>query len=82
MGSRIVSRPPPGSAEYFVEVKPEFDHVTYAGIIASRIGGKVGYIYHNFHSFTIHSISESAVEKLRRMSEVLSVRKSTTATLD
>jgi hypothetical protein len=82
MGPRLVSRAPPGSAIYDVEVKPEFDHVTYAGIIASRVGGKVGYIYQNFHAFTIHSISESAVEKIRRMPEVLSVRKSTIGTLD
>jgi hypothetical protein len=82
MGPRVVSRPPPDSAEYFVEVKPEFDHVAYAGIIASRVGGKVGYVYKNFHSFTIHSISESAVEKIRRMPEVLSVVKSTVGTLE
>lgn len=77
MGPRVVSLRPPGVEEYYVEVKPEFDHVVYAGILAARVGGKVGYIYQNFHAFTIHSIPETAVEKLRRMPEVLSVTKST-----
>jgi hypothetical protein len=82
MGPRVVSRPPIGVDEYMVEVKPEFDHVSYAAILAARVDGKVGYIYHNFHEFTIHSIPESAVEKLRRMPEVLKVTKSRTFTLD
>jgi hypothetical protein len=82
MGPTIVSRPAPSIPEYYVEVKPEFDHLTYAGIIAARVGGKVGYIYHNFHAFTIHTIPESAVEKIRRMPEVLAVVKSQLGTLD
>lgn len=81
MGPRVVSRPAPGIAEYYVEVKPEFDHVAYAGIIAARVGGKVGYIYRNFHAFTIHTIPESAIDKLRRMPEVVSVVKSQLGTL-
>jgi hypothetical protein len=82
MGPRVVSIRPAGVADYYVEVKPEFDHTVYAGILAARVGGKVGYIYYNFHAFTIHSISESGVEKLRQMPEVLTVRKSGLGSLD
>lgn len=81
-GPRIVSRPAPGIAEYYVEIKPEFDHVAYAEIIAARVGGKVGYIYQNFHAFTVHSFPESAVDRLRLMPEVLAVKKSALGTLD
>ncbi|MDQ6872150.1 MAG: protease inhibitor I9 family protein [Gemmatimonadota bacterium] len=82
MGPLVVSRPAPDAAEYYVEVRPEFDHVAYARVIAKRVGGKVGYIYHNFHAFTIHAIPESAVEKIRKMPEVLKVVKSQMGTLD
>jgi len=82
VGPRIISRPPPGVAEYMVDVKPEFDHVKYAGIIASRTRGKVGYIYHNFHASTIYGIADSTAETIRRMQEVLSVRKAGLGHLD
>lgn len=82
MGPRVVSRPPAGVPEYYVEVRHQFDHVAYAAIIASRVGGKIGYIYKNFHAFTIHSIPDSVAEKIRRMPEVLSVKKSSLGTLD
>ena len=82
VGPHIISRPPPGVDEYMVNVKPEFDHVKYAGIIASRTHGKVGYIYHNFHAFTIHSIADSTAEKIRRMPEVMSVIKASLGHLD
>src|SRR5215210_598069 len=82
MGPLLVSLRPPGAVDYYVEVKPEFDHVRYAHILAGRVGGKVGYIFQNFHGFTIHTLPESAVDKLRRMPEVLRVIKSSIGTLD
>jgi hypothetical protein len=83
MGPRIVSRPPSVDApEYYVELKPEFDQVKYSAIIASRVRGKVGYIYQNFHGFTIHTIPDSTAAKIRGMPEVMSVVKSTLFHLD
>ena len=83
MGPRIVTRRPSVDApEYYVELKPEFDQVKYSLIIASRVGGKVGYIYQNFHGFTVHTIPDSMVAKIRAMPEVVSVVKSTLFHLD
>ena len=59
-----------------------FDQVRYSAIIASRVGGKVGYAYQNFHGFSIHTIPDSMVVKIRAMSEVMSVVKSRMFRLD
>jgi hypothetical protein len=83
MGPRVISRPSsPEAPEYYVELKPEFDQVKYSAIIASRAGGKVGYIYHNFHGFSIHTLPDSIVAKIRLMPEVSAVVKSTVFHLD
>jgi hypothetical protein len=80
---RIVNyRPTEDAPEYSVELKPEFDQAKYAFIIATRVGGKVGYIWCNFHAFSIHTIPDSMVAKIRQMPEVLSVVKSTMGTLN
>jgi hypothetical protein len=74
---RVVNyRPTVDAPDYYVEVKPEFDQAKYAFIIASRVGGKVGYIYCNFHAFSIHTIPDSMVAKIRLMPEVSSAVKS------
>jgi len=59
-----------------------FDQVRYSAIIASRVGGKVGYAYQNFHGFTVHTIPDSMAAKIRGMPEVMSVVKSTLLHLD
>ena len=78
----INHRPTQDAPEYYVELKPEFDQRKYAFVIASRVGGKVGYVYWNFHAFSIHTIPDSMVAKIRQMPEVLSVVKSTMGTLN
>lgn len=78
----ITHRPAQDAPEYYVELKPEFDQRKYAFVIASRVGGKVGYIYSNFRAFSIHTIPDSMVAKIRQMPEVLSVVKSTMFRLD
>jgi hypothetical protein len=59
--------------EYYVELKPEVDQVRYAPIVAARVGGRLGYVSQNVHSFTILSVSDSAVDAIRRMPEVFRV---------
>ena len=59
-----------------------FDQVRYSAIIASRVGGKVGYAYQNFHGFTVHTIPDNMAAKIRGMPEVMSVVKSTLLHLD
>src|SRR5438309_1983910 len=82
-GPRIISRRPSvDTPEYYVELKPEFDQVKYSFIIAKRVGGKVGYIYDNFHGFTVHSIPDSMADKMRAMPEVSKVVKSQVMTID
>lgn len=83
MGPLVVTRRPSvDTPEYYVELKPEFSQWKCATAIAMRVGGKVGYIYKNFHGFSVHSIPDSMAVKLRAMPEVLSVTKSTWMTLD
>jgi hypothetical protein len=81
-GPLVVSRPPAGVAEYIVTLRPEFDHLVYADSIARRVGGRVGYIYSNFNSFTLHSLPDTAARRVGTMREVLSVEKSIPIKID
>jgi hypothetical protein len=82
-GPRIINRRPTvETPEWYVELKPEFDQNKYAFIIASRVGGKVGYIYQNFHAFSIHTMPDSMAAKIGKMPEVSAVIKSTVLHLD
>jgi hypothetical protein len=74
-GPLVVSRPPAGVDEYFVEMRPGFDQETYAKIISSRVKGKIGYVYKHSEGFTIYDISEADIGKIRQMPEVKSVTK-------
>jgi hypothetical protein len=83
MGPLVVNhRPSIDTPEYYVELKPEFSQWKYAYIVASRVNGKVGYIYQNFHGFTVHTIPDSMAVKIRQMREVSAVTKSTLLKLD
>lgn len=78
----MISRPPVGQAEYYVELKPGLDQVQLSRIIAARVSGKVGYIYRNFHAFTIYSFPDTMVARIRQMREVLSIRMAQSGKLD
>src|SRR3954465_10681182 len=74
-GALVVSRPPAGVDEYFVEMKPGFDRETYAKIISKRVRGKIGYVFKTSHAFTIYDVSEAPIARIRQMPEVKSVMK-------
>jgi hypothetical protein len=81
-GPVVISRPSFGVAEYIVTLRPEFDHFVYADSIARRVDGRVGYIYSNLNAFTLHSLSDTAVTRVGKMREVLSVEKSNPMKID
>jgi hypothetical protein len=76
VGPRVVNRRPEGSEEYIVTLKRGVDHELLAEAIAGEVNGKVGYVYHNFNAFTIHSISLVDLDTLTKRNEVQSIEKS------
>lgn len=76
LGPRVVNIRPPGVEDYYVTVRPEINHELVADSLANLVDGKLGYVYQNFHAFTIFSVSAEGLARLAKLPAVLSIQKS------
>ena len=81
-GPYTVSRPLRDETEYIITIRPELDQYDVAYAVSCRVHAKIGYINGNFKTFTLYAISESDVDRVRKMPEVVSVAKSVSLKLD
>lgn len=81
MGPRVVNFRPSGVDDYYVTVRPEVNHELVADSLAKLVNAKLGYVYHNFHAFTIFGISAAGLDSLAKLPAVLSIQKAGIGTL-
>ena len=81
MGPRVVNIRPEGVEDYYITVRPEVNHELVADSLAKLVNGKLGYVYKNFHAFTIFGISTAGLDALAKLPAVVSIQKGSFGTL-
>lgn len=70
-GPRLVSRPEPGESQYLVVVRDDIDNYRFADSVAALLNARIGWLFAGFNGFSLRHLSPSALERLRKMPEVI-----------